>query len=100
MPKIETWDHLAAGVRQHRIDRMRDRSIPLEDLNQLRLWVESGPVVPDGDCYRDFGSFKICGQGPYPKTFLLRGQLAKRSSIEGWGTLRTPLLSAKTGTIA
>jgi hypothetical protein len=27
--------------------------------------------------YRDFGSFKICGEGEYPKTFLLRGQPAK-----------------------
>jgi hypothetical protein len=81
MPKIETWDHLPAGVRQHLIDRMRDRSITLQDLNQLRLWVESGPIVPDGDWYKDFGSFKICGHGPYPKTFLLRGQIAKGSSI-------------------
>jgi hypothetical protein len=56
---------------------MRDRSISLEDLNQLRLWVESKPEVPDGDWYKDFGSFKICGQGPFPKTFLLRGQAAK-----------------------
>jgi hypothetical protein len=81
MPKIETWDHLPAGVRQHRIDRMRDRSITLEDLNQLRLWVESAPNVPEGDWYKDFGSFRICVQGPYPKTFLLRGQLAKGDSI-------------------
>ena len=36
MPKIETWDNLPAAVRQHPIDRMRDRSIGMADLNQLR----------------------------------------------------------------
>jgi len=59
------------------IDRMRDRSISIADLNQLRVWIESNPDVPEGEWYRDFGSFKICGQGRYPRTFLLRGQLAK-----------------------
>ena len=81
MPKIETWNHLPSAVRDHQIERMRDRSIGIKDLNQLRLWIESKPEVPAGDWYKDFGSFKICGQGPYPKTFLLRGQAAKGSSI-------------------
>ena len=77
MPKIETWNRFPPDVRQHLIDRMRDRSISIADLNQLRVWIESNPDVPEGEWYRDFGSFKICGQGRYPKTFLLRGQLAK-----------------------
>ncbi|MCX6616199.1 MAG: hypothetical protein NTZ98_08885 [Acidobacteria bacterium] len=77
MPKIETWNRFPPDVRQHLIDRMRDRSISIADLNQLRVWIESNPDVPEGEWYRDFGSFMICGQGRYPKTFLLRGQLAK-----------------------
>jgi hypothetical protein len=77
MPKIECWDNLPEGVRQHLIDRMRDRPISIADLNQLRVWIESKPEVPEGDWYKDFGSFKICGHGAYPKTFLLRGQAAK-----------------------
>jgi hypothetical protein len=77
MPKIETWENFPAGVRQHLIDRMRDRSISVTDLNQLRLWTDSKPEVPVGDRYKDFGSFQLCGRGPYPKTFLLRGQIAK-----------------------
>ena len=32
---------------------------------------------PEGLWYKDFGSFKICGEGIYPKTFLLSGQPAK-----------------------
>ena len=55
---------------------MRDRKISLNDLNQLRIWIESKPDVPDGHWYKDFGSFKLCGEGSYPKTFLLAGQAA------------------------
>jgi hypothetical protein len=81
MPKIGSWDQLPERVRQHLIDRMRDRSTSLADLNQLRLWVESRPEVPEKDWYKDFGSFKICGHGSYPKTFLLRGQAAKGEAL-------------------
>jgi hypothetical protein len=77
MPKIESWGNLPAGVRQHLIDRMRDRAMGIADLNLLRHWIESRPEVPAGDWYKDFGSFKICGEGPFPKTFLLRGQAAR-----------------------
>jgi hypothetical protein len=77
MPKIETWNGFPPAIRRHLIDRMRDRSISIADLNQLRVWIESNPDMPEGEWYKDFVSFKICGQGRYPKTFLLRGQPAK-----------------------
>jgi len=35
------------------------------------------PDAPDGPWYKDFGSFKICGEGEFPKTFLFKGQPAK-----------------------
>jgi hypothetical protein len=81
MQKIESWQQLPPRVRQHLVDRMHDPSITLDDLNQLRLWIESKPEVPEGDWFRDFGSFKICGRGSYPKTFLLRGQPAKGQQL-------------------
>jgi len=90
MPKIETWDNLPLAVRQHLAERMRDRSISLKDLNQARLWMESKPEVPDGEWYKDFGSFKLCGQGRFRKTFLLRGQAAK-----GLLSLGRPLASRR-----
>jgi hypothetical protein len=31
MPKIECWGNLPEGVRQHLIDRMRDRAISIAD---------------------------------------------------------------------
>ena len=76
MPQIETWSRLPAAIRDHLVDRMRDRKISLQDLNRLRLWIESKPDVPEGPWYKDFGSFKLCGEGKYPKTFLLTGQAA------------------------
>ena len=59
---------------------MRDRDLSLSDLNQLRLWVETRPEMPEGEC-KDFGFFKVCGSGSYPKTFLLRGQVAEGEAL-------------------
>jgi len=81
MPRVESWDNIPANVRQHLIERMRERAISIADLNQLRLWIKSLPEVPDGDWYKDFGSFKICGRGSYPKTFLLPNQAAKGEAL-------------------
>ena len=81
MPKISRWSELPPNVREHLVDRMRDRAISISDLNQLRLWIESQPEVPEGDWYKDFGSFKICGEGRFPKTFLAKGQAAKGKSL-------------------
>jgi len=60
---------------------MRDRAISLADLNQLRLWIDTHPEVPEGAWYKDFSSFKICGHGSYPKTFLLPGQVANGEAL-------------------
>jgi len=48
----------------------------------LEEWRRRSPDVPDGPWYKDFGSFKLCGEGQYPKTFLLRGQLAHGKEVE------------------
>jgi hypothetical protein len=76
MPQIETWDRLPAAIRDHLVERMHDRHISLNDLNKLRVWIESKPHVPEGPWYKNFGSFQLCGEGKYPKTFLLPSQAA------------------------
>ena len=81
MPTIERWDKFPESVRRHLLERMRDRAISIADLNQLRLWIETRPEVPDGDWYKDFGTFKLCGRGSLPKTFLLPGQAAKGEAL-------------------
>ena len=76
MPKIQ-WTALPPALRDHLLERVRQREIPAEDLYELRLWRETEPEAPEGPWYKDFGSFKLCGEGKFPKTFLLRGQAAR-----------------------
>jgi hypothetical protein len=60
---------------------MHDRSISLADIDNLRRWIASSPELPEGDWHKDFGSFKLCAQGSFPKTFLLPGQAAKGTAM-------------------
>jgi hypothetical protein len=76
MPRIATWSQMPPAIREHLVERMRDRNIGVEDLNKLRLWLESRPEVPEGFWFKDFGSFKLCGKGRFPTTFLRGGQAA------------------------
>jgi hypothetical protein len=62
MPQIETWSRLLTAIRDHPVHRMRDRQIGLDDLNRLRLWMESKPEVPARPWFKDFGSFKLSGE--------------------------------------
>ena len=81
MPKIQ-WLNLPVSPRQHLFDRAKERDISMQDIFALEEWRRHAPEVPDGPWYKDFGSFKLCGEGRYPRTFLLKGQaaLATRSS--------------------
>ena len=81
MPKIRFAD-LPRGVWQHLLERVREREIALADLARLQEWVKSGPNAPDGDWYKDFGSFRLCGSGEYPKTVLTKGMAALGQEIE------------------
>jgi hypothetical protein len=81
MPQIASWSQIPQAIRNHIVERMRDRNISLDDLNRLRIWIESAPNVPEGVWYKDFGSFKLCGEGRYPKTFLLSGQVARGKEL-------------------
>jgi hypothetical protein len=80
MPKIQ-WTNLPTALREHLFDRLAEREITVEDLHQLKLWRESAPDAPEGEWYKDFGSFKICGSGKFPKTFLLKGQAPRGKAL-------------------
>jgi hypothetical protein len=81
VPQIESWSRLPIAIRDHLVERMHDRNISLDDLNQLRVWLEARPSVPEGLWFKDFGSFKLCGEGRYPKTFLLPGQVPRGKEL-------------------
>jgi hypothetical protein len=80
VPKIQ-WTNLPPVLREHLFDRLVERQITAEDLYQLKLWRESEPDAPEGEWYKDFGSFKICGEGKFPKTFLMKGQAARGRAL-------------------
>jgi hypothetical protein len=68
-------------LRDHLFDRLAERKITAEDLYKLKLWRDTEPEAPEGLWFKDFGSFRICGEGRFPKTFLLRGQAAKGKAL-------------------
>src|ERR1035437_3897333 len=76
MPKIQ-WERLPREKWAHLRDRAKERQISEEDLFELAEWKAQDPDVPDGDWFKDFGTFKICGTGRHPSTFLLAGQAAR-----------------------
>ena len=80
MPTIQ-WTGLPEALRRHLFLRAREREISDRDLLRLMAWRKSAPEAPDGPWFKDFGSFKICGEGRYPKTFLLRGQAATGTAL-------------------
>jgi hypothetical protein len=58
------------------LERVEERHISVDDLTWLQAWVRSEPQAPEGDWYKDFGSFTLCGSGEYPKTVLAKGMKA------------------------
>jgi hypothetical protein len=80
MPKIQ-WTDLPPALRDHLFERAAERKITGEDLYRLKLWRQSQPNAPDGRWFKDFGSFKLCGEGRFPKTFLLKGQVASGEEL-------------------
>jgi cation transport regulator ChaC len=73
MPKIDRWERLPAAVRQHLIDRMREREININDLNQLRLWIDARSAGR-----RLVQRLRFIQN---PKTFLLRTQAPKGAAL-------------------
>jgi len=74
--RLNRWCDFPNGVQRHLSERLLSRKITSDDLNKLRVWVDSQPDVPEIPWYKDFGSFKIVGVGPNPLSFLEAGQVA------------------------
>jgi hypothetical protein len=81
--RINRWRHFPEGLKRHLQQRLLERKITFEDLDKLRIWIDSNPDLPAGPWFRDFGSFKIVGEGPNPLTFLTSEQVAFGEEISG-----------------
>lgn len=73
MARID-WTNLPAWKRRKLEDRVRTREISAADIRRLQEWIASDPEVPDDEWCKDFGSFKLVGEGPEPSSFLTREQ--------------------------
>jgi hypothetical protein len=73
MPRLN-WRNLPLSKRRKLEDRVRTREISAGDLRRLQEWIETAPEVPDGEWCKDFGSFKVVGEGFEPSTFLTKDQ--------------------------
>ena len=74
MPKIRRRK-LPALLMEHLVERVREREITLEELAEFSDWLATETIVPEGQWFKRFGSFTICGEGELVKTFLIPGQL-------------------------
>jgi hypothetical protein len=83
MPRIQ-WERLPREKWAHLRDRARERRVSQDDLFEPAEWKAQDPEVPDGDWYKDFGTFKLCGTGKFPSSFLMAGQSAS-ASLEASG---------------
>ena len=81
MPKID-WTKLDKGTRYHLLDRMRERGLDISDMQALQEWIRYSTDVPTGKWFKDFGSFKLCGEGERPSTFLTAEQIAEGQELD------------------
>jgi hypothetical protein len=64
-------------------ERLKDRSITESDMIALAAGAKSNPRVPNGPWCKDFGTFKLAGNGALPKTFLTKNQACIGQEIQG-----------------
>ena len=66
----------------HRLyQRAIERGASTNDIIRMAAWLNSNAQVPDGPWWKNFGSFKLCGDGELPKTFLAPHQSAYGEEI-------------------
>ena len=74
MPKIQ-FDNLPVEIARHLRRKLRKRKLTEGDLRELAKWALMEPEASDGDWWKEFGSFKLCGSSQYPKTVLKPDQV-------------------------
>ena len=81
MPKIDRRK-VPPGIFRHLLDRVHDRRIAPDQLEELARWLDKEPEVPEGPWYKRFTGMVACGEGEWIKTFLLPGQLVRGKRVD------------------
>ena len=81
MPKIQRVN-LPRALLAHLYEQAAARNLAVDDLIELRHWLDSSPEVPVGPWFKSFPGFTLCGERVFPKTFLLAGRLPWGMEVE------------------
>ena len=69
MPKVRR-KNVPPAVIEHLAQRIRERHVPIEDLQSFARWLDTNPTVPSGAWFKRFAKIVVCGEGDLVKTFL------------------------------
>jgi hypothetical protein len=70
------------GSLDHLVKRFREGRISSTDFLELKHWLESDPVVPDGKWFKRFKSGILAGKGERVSTFLEPGMAAEGVEVQ------------------
>jgi hypothetical protein len=81
MPKVRRKD-VPRAVIEHLARRVRERHVPVEDLQNLAKWLDTNPTVPSGRWFKRFAKIIVCGESELVKTILEDSHSAVGSEVE------------------
>lgn len=70
------------AVIKHLARRIRERHVPIEDLQSFAAWLDTNPTVPSGPWFKRFAKIIVCGEGELVKTFLEDRHTATGTEVE------------------
>jgi hypothetical protein len=74
MPRIRR-QNVSPALLNHLLDRITERQISANQLEQFADWLITEPEVPEGRWFKRFPEMVVCGEGELVKTFLRSGQV-------------------------
>jgi hypothetical protein len=74
MPKVRRRN-LPSAVLMHLLERIQQREISKEQLEEFAGWLDTEPEVSQGKWFKRFSGMIVCGEGELVKTFLRIGQV-------------------------
>lgn len=81
MPKVQRRN-VPRAVIEHLAQRIRERHVPIEDLQAMARWLDTNPTVPSGQWFKRFSQIIVCGKGGLVKTILEDCHTAVGTEVE------------------
>ena len=81
MPRVRRRD-LPLALLNHLLDRISERAISADQLEEFADWLDTEPEVPDARWFKRFSRICVCGEGALVKTFLIEGQVPTGTEIK------------------